>query len=165
MSATRSESDSVSTVNNDPGVLSLSLSRSLDPTRNDGNPPPRHVSGNRDVWSLQTLPLSLSPPLAHIFADTAGNICHKIHITAQKCDSSWQDLLVLEHSSPHCKTEYFGDSGLKIDSLMIDFYCFENTHKTNRFDCDWGTRQKRYKNKNIIIITSKKSRVDHDDDD
>ena len=49
--------------------------------------------------------------------------------------------------------------------LMIDFYCFENTHKTNWFDSDWGTRQKWYKNKNIIIITSKESRVDHDDDD
>ena len=49
--------------------------------------------------------------------------------------------------------------------MVIDFYCFENTHKTNRFDCDWGTWQKRYKNKNIIIITSKESRVDHYNDD
>ena len=48
---------------------------------------------------------------------------------------------------------------------MIDFYCFENTDKTNHFDSDWGTRQKRYKNKNIIIITSKESRVDHHNDD
>ena len=41
--------------------------------------------------------------------------------------------------------------------MMIDFYCFENTDKTNGFDSDWGTRQKRYKNKNIIITTSKES--------
>ena len=34
-------------------------------------------------------------------------------------------------------------------------------HKTNRLDSDWSTRQKRYKNKNITIITSKESRVDH----
>ena len=52
-----------------------------------------------------------------------------------------------------------------INWAMIDFYCFENMDKTNRFDSDWGTRQKRYKNKNIMIITSKESRVDHDDDD
>jgi hypothetical protein len=25
---------------------------------------------------------------------------------------------------------------------MIDFYCFENTDKTNRFDSDWGTKAK-----------------------
>ena len=38
------------------------------------------------------------------------------------------------------------------------FYCFENTDKTNWFDSDWCTRQKQYKNRNIIIITSKESR-------
>ena len=44
---------------------------------------------------------------------------------------------------------------------VLDFYCFENTDKTYQFDSDWGTMQKQYKNKNIIIITSKESRVDH----
>ena len=50
--------------------------------------------------------------------------------------------------------------------MMIDFYSFENTHKTNWFDSDWGTRQKQYKNKNImiIIITSKEALLYHDDD-
>jgi hypothetical protein len=39
---------------------------------------------------------------------------------------------------------------------MMNFYCFEsNTDKTNRFDSDWLTRQRQYKNKNIIITTSK----------
>ena len=28
---------------------------------------------------------------------------------------------------------------------MIDLYYFESTLKTNRFDCNWGMRQKRYK--------------------
>jgi hypothetical protein len=42
------------------------------------------------------------------------------------------------------------------------FYCFENTDKTNRFDSDWCTRQKQYKNRNIIIITNKESLLYHD---
>ena len=45
------------------------------------------------------------------------------------------------------------------------FLLFWKYAQTNRFHCNWGTRQKRYKNKNIIIITSKESRVDHYDDD
>jgi hypothetical protein len=49
--------------------------------------------------------------------------------------------------------------------MMIDVYYFESTLKTNRFDCNWGIRQKRYKSKNSIIITSKETRVDHDDED
>ena len=49
--------------------------------------------------------------------------------------------------------------------LMIDVYYFESTLKTNRFDCNWGIRQKRYKSKNSIIRTSKETRVDHDDED
>ena len=69
-----------------------------------------------------------------------------------------------DHLQPCCPS-VFDLIGFCSDRvMMIDFYCFENTHKTNRFDCDWGTKQKRYKNKNIIIITSKESRVDHDDD-
>ena len=48
---------------------------------------------------------------------------------------------------------------------QMNFYCFENTDKTNRFDSDWCTRQKQYKNKNIIIVTSKESRRHEDDDD
>ena len=39
-------------------------------------------------------------------------------------------------------------------ALIMTFYCFENTDKTNRFDSDWLTRQRQYKNKNIIIRTS-----------
>ena len=38
--------------------------------------------------------------------------------------------------------------------MMNVFFCFENTDKTNRFDSDWLTRQRQYKNKNIIIRTN-----------
>ena len=47
----------------------------------------------------------------------------------------------------------------------MNFYCFEETGKTNWFDSDWCTKQKQYKNRNIIMIARKKSLLYHDDDE
>jgi hypothetical protein len=44
---------------------------------------------------------------------------------------------------------------------MMNFYCFENTDKTNWFDSDWLTGQRQYKNKNIIMRTSN-TKPEHD---
>ena len=42
---------------------------------------------------------------------------------------------------------------------QMNFCCFENTDKTNWVDSDWFIRQKQCKNRNIIIIGSKESRL------
>ena len=119
-----------------------------------------------DYWSSRAHSLARARPNV-LFADCSPKDCfsppqHKIpcltrslkvafsatrgyHVSA-KCDADALPSIFIQVSALD------GEISSHVDRYMI-FYCFENTDKTNRFDSDWCTRQKKYKNRNTIITT------------